>query len=209
MQQLVSAAVVAAAKKSNNPIIPSGTFIFELVGFFLILWFISRKIVPLISNAMTKRQELIRSQIEDSAAAKARSEAAEAEYKQAVADTRTDAARIREEARVQGQQIIVEMREQAQEQAARIKANAEAQLETERQLLVVQLRQEVGELAVELASASSATSSPATQPASSSSMTSSPASRRSGSDPREPQRQGADRGRKQPGEPGAGARPAR
>jgi F-type H+-transporting ATPase subunit b len=151
VQQLVSAAVFAAEKKSNNPIIPSGTFIFELVGFFLILWFISRKIVPLISNAMTKRQELIRSQIEDSAAAKARSEAAEAEYKQAVADTRTDAARIREEARVQGQQIIVEMREQAQETAARIKANAEAQLETERQLLIVQLRQEVGELAVELA----------------------------------------------------------
>jgi F-type H+-transporting ATPase subunit b len=152
VQQLVSAAVFAAEKKSNNPIIPSGTFIFEVVGFFLILWFISRKIVPLISNAMTKRQELIRSQIEDSAAAKARSEAAEAEYKQAVADTRTDAARIREEARVQGQQIIVEMREQAQETAARIKANAEAQLETERQLLVVQLRQELGELAVELAS---------------------------------------------------------
>jgi F-type H+-transporting ATPase subunit b len=152
VQQLVSAAVFAAEKKSTNPIIPSGTFIFEVVGFFLILWFISRKIVPLISNAMTKRQELIRSQIEDSAAAKARSEAAEAEYKQAVADTRTDAARIREEARVQGQQIIVEMREQAQETAARIKANAEAQLETERQLLVVQLRQELGELAVELAS---------------------------------------------------------
>jgi F-type H+-transporting ATPase subunit b len=151
VQQLVSAAVFAAEKKSNNPIIPSGTFIFELVGFFLILWFISRKIVPLISNAMTKRQELIRSQIEDSAAAKARSEAAEAEYQQAVADTRTDAARIREEARVQGQQIIVEMREQAQEQAARITANAEAKLETERQLLVVQLRQELGELAVELA----------------------------------------------------------
>ena len=64
---------------------------------------------------MTKRQELIRSQIEDSKAAKERLEAAEAEYKQAVADTRTDAARIREEARAQGQQIIDEMRDQAQE----------------------------------------------------------------------------------------------
>ena len=151
MQQLVSAAVFAAEKKSNNPIIPNGTFIFELFGFFLILWFIFKKVVPVVSNAMTKRQELIRSQIEDSKAAKERLEAAEAEYKQALADTRTDAARIREEARVQGQQIIVEMREQAQETAARVEANAESQLETERQLLVVQLRQEVGELAVELA----------------------------------------------------------
>ena len=151
MQQLVSAAVFAAEKKSNNPIIPSGTFIFELIGFFLILWFIYKKVVPIVSGAMTKRQELIRSQIEDSAAAKARSEAAEAEYKQAVADTRTNAARVLEEARAQGQQIIVEMTSKAKEDAERISKANEARMETERQLLVAQLRAEVGELAVELA----------------------------------------------------------
>ncbi|HEX4430515.1 MAG TPA: F0F1 ATP synthase subunit B [Frankiaceae bacterium] len=152
MQQLASAAVFAAEKKTVNPIIPNGTFIVELIAFFLILWFLYRKVVPLISSSMAKRQELIRSQIEDSRAAKERLEAAEAEYKQAVADTRTDAARIREEARVQGQQIIEEMRAKAQEEAARIAAANEARLETEHQLVLVQLRSEVGELAVELAS---------------------------------------------------------
>ncbi len=151
MQQLVSAAVFAAEKKSNNPIIPSGTFIFELVGFFLILWFIYKKVVPIVSGAMTKRQELIRSQIEDSAAAKARSEAAEAEYKQAVADTRTNAARVLEDARVEGQRIVQQMTAKANEEAARITRANEARMETERQLLVAQLRAEVGELAVELA----------------------------------------------------------
>ncbi len=153
MQPLVSAAgVVAAAQKTHNPIIPNGTFIVELIAFFLILWFLYTKIVPVISSSMTKRQELIRSQIDDSKAAKERLEAAEAEYKQALADTRTDAARIREEARVQGQQIIEEMRAEAQEQAARITEANRSRLETERQLLVVQLRSEVGEMAVELAS---------------------------------------------------------
>jgi F-type H+-transporting ATPase subunit b len=151
VQQLVSAAVFAAEKKSNNPIIPNGTFIFELVGFFLILWFLWKKVVPVISDSMSRRQELIRSQIEDSKAAKERLEAAEAEYKQALADTRTDAARIREEARVQGQQIIEEMRNQAREEADRISRANEARMETERQLLVAQLRSEVGELAVDLA----------------------------------------------------------
>ncbi len=143
--------MVSAAAKTNNPIIPNGTFIVELIAFFLILWFLAKKVVPLISSSMAKRQELIRSQIDDGKAAKERLEAAEAEYKQALSDTRTDAARIREEARVQGQQIIEEMRAQAQETAARITANAEARLETERQLVLVQLRAEVGELAVELA----------------------------------------------------------
>jgi F-type H+-transporting ATPase subunit b len=150
---LVSAAgVVSAAEKTHNPIIPNGTFIVELIAFFLILWFLYRKVVPVISASMTKRQELIRSQIDDSKAAKERLEAAEAEYRQAVADTRTDAARIREEARVEGQQIIEEMRADALEQARRITAANEARLETERQLLLVQLRSEVGELALELAS---------------------------------------------------------
>jgi F-type H+-transporting ATPase subunit b len=154
VQQLVSAGGVlsAAAKKTVNPIIPNGTFIVELIAFFLILWFLAKKVVPLISSSMAKRQELIRSQIDDSKAAKERLEAAEAEYKQAVADTRTDAARIREEARVQGQQIIEEMSAQAQETAARIREANQARLETEHQLLLVQLRSELGELAVELAS---------------------------------------------------------
>ena len=143
---------MVAAAATHNPIIPNGTFIVELIAFFLILWFLYRKVVPVISASMTKRQELIRSQIEDSKAAKERLEAAEAEYKQALADTRTDAARIREEARVQGQQIIEEMRADAQEQARRITLANEARLETERQLLLVQLRSEVGELALELAS---------------------------------------------------------
>ena len=72
MSQLVSATgvVSAAAQKTHNPIIPNGTFIVELIAFFLILWFLYRKVVPVISASMTKRQELIRSQIDDSKAAK-------------------------------------------------------------------------------------------------------------------------------------------
>jgi F-type H+-transporting ATPase subunit b len=149
--QTLSAATVEAAK-TNNPIIPNGTFIFEVIAFFLILYVLARKVVPRVSESMSRRQELIRTQIEDGRSAKERLEAAEAEYKQAVADTRANAARIREEARAQGQQIIDEMRAKAQEEAARISERAQARMETERQQLLVQLRAEVGELAVDLAS---------------------------------------------------------
>ncbi len=146
-----AAAITEAAEKTHNPIIPNGTFIVELIAFFLILWFIGKKVVPIISASMEKRQELIRSQIEDSRLAKERLEAAEAEFKQAVADNRSEAARIREEARAQGQQIIEEMRTEAKDEAERIKAREEARLETERQQLLTQLRVEVGELAMDLA----------------------------------------------------------
>jgi F-type H+-transporting ATPase subunit b len=147
-----AAVTEAAAKKTVNPIIPNGTFIVELLAFFLILGFLARKVVPLINASMTRRQELIRSQIDDSRLAKERLEAAEAEYKEALADNRSEAARIREEARVQGQQIIEEMRTKAQDEATRINERALARMETERQQLLVALRVEIGELAVDLAS---------------------------------------------------------
>lgn len=141
--------VVAAA--SNNFLVPNGTFVAELLAFLIVLGVLYRYIVPRVSKTMTDRQEMIRSQIDDSREAKERLEAAEAEYKKALSDTRTAAARIREEARAQGQQLIDDMRRTAQEEAERISERERARMETERQQLVHQLRAEVGAIAVELA----------------------------------------------------------
>ena len=52
----------------------------------------------------------------------------------------------------QGAQIIAEMREQAQAEARRLVAAAQAQIEADRQLAIQMLRTEVGTLAVDLAS---------------------------------------------------------
>jgi len=89
----------------------------------------------------------------------AKSEEAQAEanqlleqYRQQLADSRHEAARLREEAREQGAQIIAEMREQAQAEARRITEAAQAQIEAERQQALTSLRAEVGTLATELAS---------------------------------------------------------
>ena len=67
------------------------------------------------------------------------------------ADLRQEAARLREEAREQGAQIIAEMKEQAQVEARRIVENAQAQIEQERAQALAALRAEVGALSVELA----------------------------------------------------------
>jgi len=68
------------------------------------------------------------------------------------AEARTEAARIREEARAEGGAIVEELRAKAQADAARILENAQRQIEAERTQAVVSLRSEVGELATELAS---------------------------------------------------------
>lgn len=135
----------------NNFLVPNGTFIAEIIAFLIILGLLYRYVIPVVSKSMTERQETIRRQIEDSREAKERLEAAEAEYKQAMADNRTEAARIREEARAQGQQIIDEMRRTAQEEAERVSERERARMEAERQTMIHQLRAEVGQIAVELA----------------------------------------------------------
>jgi F-type H+-transporting ATPase subunit b len=148
----MSTDVLAAAAKTNNFLVPNGTFIFEVLAFFVILWILRRYVVPPINKAMTARQDLIRKQIDDGREAKERLEAAEREYQTALVETRTDAARIRDEARAQGQAIIEELRQKAQEEADRVAAREQSRLEAERQQIVAQLRTEVGAIAVDLAS---------------------------------------------------------
>jgi F-type H+-transporting ATPase subunit b len=143
--------LVAAEGDTTNFLVPNATFIFEVIAFFVILYVLKRYVVPPINKAMTARQEMIRAQIEDARVAKERLDASEREYQEALLATRTDAARIRDEARAQGQEIIEELRQRAQEEADRVAAREHSRLEAERQQIVAQLRTEIGQMSVDLA----------------------------------------------------------
>jgi F-type H+-transporting ATPase subunit b len=142
-------AIVAAAK-TNNFLIPNGTFFFEWIIFILVLIFIARKIVPRISTMIEKRQETIRQQFADAESAKTRLEAAEKEYTEALAETRRDASRLREQAQAERAEIVEEARTEARTQVAEMLAAADERLTTERQQAIMSLRNEIGELAMTL-----------------------------------------------------------
>lgn len=135
----------------QNFLMPNGTFIAELIAFLIILFVLWRYVVPPIQRVMRERQEMVRRQIKESQLASERLEAAEAKYRDALAEARTEAARIRDDARADGQRIIDEMRERAQQEADRIRQRGEEQLAQQREQAVRQLRAEVGQLAVTLA----------------------------------------------------------
>ena len=87
-----------------------------------------------------------------------RAEEAQAEAQQAaravreqLAEARHEAARLREEAREQGAQIIAEMREEARPRRERIIAAGHAQIEADRSRPLAALRPDVGKLATDLA----------------------------------------------------------
>jgi F-type H+-transporting ATPase subunit b len=136
---------------ASNFLVPNATFFVELFAFAIMLYILGKYVVPPINKAMEARQNAIRKQFADLDTARKQAEAAEAEFKAQIADARHEAARIREDAREQGAQIIAEMREQAQVEAARIVENGKAQVSAERQQAVTSLRAEVGTLATTLA----------------------------------------------------------
>jgi len=143
--------VAPNTEATNNFLIPNATFVVELVIFLVILGAIAKWIVPWVNSQLAARQEAIRQQFQEAEEARAKLEAAEAEYRQQIAEARADAARQREEAREQGAKIIADLRAQAQVEADRITKTAQAQIEAERTRAVAALRAEVGTLAVELA----------------------------------------------------------
>ena len=144
-------AVPAKIEATNNFLIPNATFVAELIIFLVILGVLAKWVVPWVNAQLIARQEAIRRQFQEGEEARARLEAAEAEYREQIAAARADAARQRDEAREQGQQILADLRAQAQVEAARITKAAQQQIEAERTRTVAALRAEVGTLAVELA----------------------------------------------------------
>lgn len=142
--------VLAAGDKTNNFLIPNGTFIFEWLVFVLVLIFIAKKVIPRISAMIEKRQQTIRQQFEDAKTAKEDAERARQEYQDALTETRREITRLREEANAEKAQILEEARASAREEASAIAESERAKLATERQQILLSLRNEIGELAFTL-----------------------------------------------------------
>lgn len=137
---------------SENPLLPAWIEVILAVVFVLLLTFvIARFVVPRFEATYAERTAAIQGGIEKAEQAQAAAQAALDQYNAQLAEARTEAARIREDAKTQGTQILAELREQAQAEATRIRSQAQAQLEAERAQVMTQLRREIGGLATTLA----------------------------------------------------------
>jgi len=144
---------LAADTASYNPLLPSWPeFIIGTILFFLVFGFLARMALPRIMKTLEERHDAIEGGINRADEAQAEAEQVLQQYRAQLDDARHESARMREEAREQGAQIIAEMRERAEAEARRITEAAQAQIEAERQQALNSLRIEVGSLATELAS---------------------------------------------------------
>lgn len=148
-----NAVFVAAESADRNPLLPEVyDIVWSAVVFIIILVAFWKVFLPKMQAMLDERAEAIEGNIAKADEAQAKAEAALQEYTAQLASARQEAGEIREAARVDGQKIIAQAKEDAAAEQERIAQAAQAKIEAERQSAVVSLRKDVGSLAIDLAS---------------------------------------------------------
>jgi ATP synthase F0 subunit b/ATP synthase F1 delta subunit len=127
------------------------TFIGQLVGFLVIVLLVWRYVVPPVRKMMVDRQNTVRQQLDDAAAAADRLAESKQAHDKAKKDAKAEAKRITEEAQADAKRIAEQLREHADSEVERIKVQGAKQVELLRAQLIRQLRQDLGAESVERA----------------------------------------------------------
>ncbi|WP_278315301.1 F0F1 ATP synthase subunit B [Lolliginicoccus levis] len=144
--------VLLAQEEEPNPLLPAVyDIVWSIVALAVVGLVFWKYVIPRFQELLERRTDEIEGGIKRAEALQADAKEALEQYRAQLAEARSEAAKIREEARGQGQQIIDEMKQQAQVESDRIVANGQSQLEAQRQHIVADLRSDLGRTAVDLA----------------------------------------------------------
>jgi F-type H+-transporting ATPase subunit b len=144
---------LAVVTQSPNPILPStGEVIWSVISFVILLAILVKYAFPPVAKMLEKRSSTIRADLEAAEAARREAEALLRQRQNELASAKDEARRIIEDARSTGESLRSEIVARAQDEAASIRAQGEAQLAAERNRLVNELRQEMVDTAIVLAS---------------------------------------------------------
>lgn len=120
------------------------TFIGQLIGFGVIIWIITKYVVPPARKMMAQQKDAVRTQLDESAKATQRLAAADQFHAERVEEGKVEGRRIVEEARTDSVRIGEQLREQAGVEAERIKVQGGQQVSLLQSQLVRQLRGDLG-----------------------------------------------------------------
>jgi len=141
------------AQEEHNPIFPIWQeLVLGAVAFGVLCFVLMKYVFPRMEETFKARVDAIEGGIERAERAQAEANELLTQYKAQLAEARTDAARIRDEARADAEGIRQDVLAKAREESDRIIAAGREALAGERQAIVRELRGEMGTLAVDLAS---------------------------------------------------------
>lgn len=149
---LLAASEQLPLEQHPSPLIPPlYDIVWSLIPFAVILFIFTKLVLPKFQEVLNQREDQIEGGIQRAEAAQAEARSALEKYNAQLAEARTEAAQIRDDARSQGQKIIAEMKAQATDESARIVEAGNKQLEAQRASVVSDLRKEMGENSISLA----------------------------------------------------------
>jgi len=138
---------------TDNPLVPATPeLIVGIIAFVLLFLFLRAKVFPVFEKTFAERAESIEGAIAGAKAEREQAHELLTRYQAQLAEARDEAGRIRTEAQTQRAEIVEEARGEARVEAQRILDAGTAQIASERQQALAELRREVGTLAVDLAS---------------------------------------------------------
>ena len=144
--------LAATEGEDVNPLLPATyDIVWSAVCVIIIGFFFWKYVIPRFQKTLADRTETIEGGIKRAEDAQAEAKEALEQYRAQLAEARQEAAKIREDARTQGQQILEEMKASAQQESDRIVESGHTQLAAQRQQIVAELRSDLGRTAVDLA----------------------------------------------------------
>ena len=141
------------AESSLGPLSPSlSELIIGTISFLIVFAVLYRVLMPRIQQTLTERTDQIEGGLQRAEEAQREATQTLEQYQAQLAEARHEASRLRQEAQEEGARILAELRERGEAERQRLVAAAHEQIEADRAQAIRALRTEMGALAVELAS---------------------------------------------------------
>jgi len=149
---MLSYLAAEGGETTHNPIIPLWQeLVLGTIAFGILCYVLMKFVFPRMEQTFRARVDAIEGGIKRAEEAQAEANQLLEQYRAQLAEARTEAARIRDEARADAEGIRQDVLAKAREESDRIIAAGNDQLNAQRESILRQLRTEVGTLAVDLA----------------------------------------------------------
>ncbi len=138
----------------NNPLIQPdpGLFIWTIVTFLVLLALLAKFAWRPLLQALESRQERIRNSLEDAERARQELERLQQESAKILQQARIEAESIVTQTRADAERLREELKQKAKDEAANVLRNAQQQIQLQTRQAIQQIRHEVADIAVLLAS---------------------------------------------------------
>src|SRR6266487_2786391 len=136
------------ADSSLGPLSPSlSELIIGTIAFLIVFGVLWRILLPRIQQTLEERTDQIEGGLQRAEEAQAEAKQTLEQYQAQLADARHEASRLRQEAQEEGARILAELRERGEAERQRLVTAAHEQIEADRAQAIQALRTEMGALA--------------------------------------------------------------